>query len=735
MQRLLQRLAWRNLSIQAKVGLLFVLQIGLITLMGLSSFAALRFVQRQTGQTVNTSLEMRTIAQELQIDLDALQRLEQRTVENVGQPQYTFDPLTGRTQHAELVTSMSANLRRLEELSEALPPSEVNRQIGKQIADLRATLEESPEQYDETVGLVNALVQSQTGALVVLEDFGRSLQFWATSEQDSQLVSLVATTRLAERDYRISQDVNSLTFLRGRANDLSVYYETSLAMAGTPPELEAALYRYLTQIEVVINLLKEANLSRDRSQFALDSMRDSTARLTRLTETLAQDSLLSMERANRTANTILLAGVLVAVVLGAGITTLMGRGFARSFGDLITAAAKLESGDFNVRAPIRGDDEFSRLARSFNAMAVQLEGLVSGLEQRVAERTRDLNIVAEVSQAVVAMRDPRDLMNEVVEMIRDRFDFYHAQVFLIDAEGVNAELIASTGAAGRELLTRKHYLPVGSQSVIGQVTAYGEPVIARDTDTSAIHRRNELLPETRSEMALPMRIGQQVIGALDVQSTRPNAFDSENVGVFQLMADQLAIGLENARLFARYNAALEEVQAMSRRQTAQNWEEYRAQRIDSPLRFQLVGDGVTEASGDDPAPTPLEEAIRQGKLIALQDNGGDAISVAVPIRVRGEVIGALGFGGESIGDLTGDDLALVQAVVERVGLALENRRLFEQTQRQARREQLVNEITAKVVGSTDIDHILKTTVEELGRVLRAPQTTVQLKGGGITLDE
>jgi GAF domain-containing protein len=291
---------------------------------------------------------------------------------------------------------------------------------------------------------------------------------------------------------------------------------------------------------------------------------------------------------------------------------------------------------------------------------------------------------------------------------------------LIDPTGTQAELVASTGEAGRDLLALRHSLPVGSQSVIGQVTASGEAVVVGDVGTSAIHRPNPLLPDTSAELALPLRLGKRVIGALDVQSTKPYSFDDQDVMVLQTIADQLVVALENARLFEEAQSALAEVEVLDRRLTAQSWAAYTAQHDRAAEPISWLDQPELDQSSE-----PLAHAIQSGQLVT-DDDGGD-IDLAVPIKVRGQVIGAFGFGGQRLRSLSDDDLVLVQAVAERVGLALENMRLFEQTQRQAQREQLVNQITAKIVGSTDVNDILQTTIRELGRVLNAPLTSVQLR--------
>jgi GAF domain-containing protein len=200
------------------------------------------------------------------------------------------------------------------------------------------------------------------------------------------------------------------------------------------------------------------------------------------------------------------------------------------------------------------------------------------------------------------------------------------------------------------------------------------------------------------------------------------------VAVFQIMADQLAIALENTRLLGRLQNAERSLEAFQQRVTREAWETYQESRDpDSPIAFRFSEDKVEPHRAA--APAPLAEAILSGQLTTA-DNAENEIGLAIPIRVRGEVIGAFGFGGDALQNLSAEDIALAEAVVNRVGLALENIRLVEQTARRAEREQIVNEITAKIVGSTDIDFILQTTVKELGRVLRAPQTSVQLRREG-----
>ncbi|MBN1976275.1 MAG: PAS domain S-box protein [Anaerolineae bacterium] len=195
----------------------------------------------------------------------------------------------------------------------------------------------------------------------------------------------------------------------------------------------------------------------------------------------------------------------------------------------------------------------------------QVQRHAEGLEQRVTERTRDLErrtaqlqVAAEVARDATTAHDLNDLLNSAVELIRGRFGFYHAGIFLIDRAGKYAVLRAATGEAGRQMLEHGHKLKVGEIGIVGYVTGSGQPRISLDVDADAAHFVNPFLPETRSEMALPLKVGGRTIGALDVQSVHEAAFGDDDVAALQIMADQLAVAIERTRLFAQAQAALEE---------------------------------------------------------------------------------------------------------------------------------------------------------------------------------
>ena len=352
--------------------------------------------------------------------------------------------------------------------------------------------------------------------------------------------------------------------------------------------------------------------------------------------------------------------------------------------------------------------------------------------REMAAASNRLRVTARISQTAVATLDLETMLSEVVERIRSEFNLYHVQIFLIDEAREYAVLQASTGAAGQSLLDRGHRLAVGSLSVIGQVTAIAKPLIALDTDPR--HRRNQFLPATRTELALPLMVGDTVIGALDVQSTRPHAFTEEDVEAFRVMANQLAATIENARLFAEQQrraeesqallrearASLAEVERLNRRLVRQAWDEY----------LEARGQEVVGITLENNQPR-LDTAWTPGLALAATENRttinrqGSRTYVSVPLRFGGEVIGALevevppALSPAEVVDVT-------HAVATRLALTVQNVRLLEQSQRQAQYEYQLGEIAAQLQSQLPVDEMLSAAVGELGRALGADRASIRL---------
>ncbi len=396
------------------------------------------------------------------------------------------------------------------------------------------------------------------------------------------------------------------------------------------------------------------------------------------------------------------------------------------------AMLRLGEGDFTAQVTgVDRHDEIGTLARGIVSVRQQVLQTIDDLEQRLADRVRDLQATQEVSRYAATQRDLQRLMTDVVNLIVNSFsNIYHAQIFLIDADGRYAVLRASTGQAGETLLRRGHRLAVGSTSIIGMVTGEGRVIVERDTTTSTVHRANEFLPETRSELAIPLRIGNTIIGALDVQSKQDNTFFEDQVTLLQIMADQLAISVDNARLYQDSLSQLERLNKTSQTQTYEGWREHMRNQRRNVL---------TARSGNIALNTEnlRQQALQTGEMAVGELTAANTVPVVVPVRLRGQILGVVEWELPQV-DFNYEKLLLAEELVNRLAVSLDNARLFEESQRTVERERVVNSITAKFSTQTDIDQILQTAVREVGQVLHVPEVNIRLTlgaaGGSMTDD-
>jgi GAF domain-containing protein len=362
----------------------------------------------------------------------------------------------------------------------------------------------------------------------------------------------------------------------------------------------------------------------------------------------------------------------------------------------------------------------AEMNRELQASRDELRARARQLERRAGQ----LRAAAEITRDTTVARGQDELLNRAVNMIRQRFSFYYAGVFLIDESGEWAVLKAATGDAGRQLLEQGHRLRVGKSGIVGYVAFTGEPRIALDVGADAVHFRNLLLPETRSEMALPLRIGRRVVGALDVQSWEEAAFDEEDASVLQTIADQLAVAIENARLLQEMQQTMHELEVASRRYTRETWQI----GAEQPMGYRYRGTDIESAAEQLPE---ARQAWSEGRSVITavrSEEGGDRDTVsaaAIPIKLRGQVIGVLNLRSskESISPRT---VAQVEEVADRLAMALENARLLEETERRARREQMLGELTARFTQSLDMDTLLRAAVRELGQLPNVAEASVHV---------
>jgi len=429
------------------------------------------------------------------------------------------------------------------------------------------------------------------------------------------------------------------------------------------------------------------------------------------------------------------ASVLVGALAAVGASLWLSRNIAMPLTDLAETATQIAAGDLDQNARVEREDEIGTLAQAFNSMKGQLRDLIAGLEQRVTDRTRELErrshyleASAQVSHASASILETQPLMQQVVELIREQFGLYYVGLFLVEQAGGGigddwAVLRAGTGGAGQAMMARGHRHKIG-QGMIGWSIAHAEPRIALEAEEDVVRLASPELPDTRSEAALPLRSRGQVLGALTVQHTEPGAFDQDTLVVLQIMADQVAVALDNARLFAEHQQALVAAQRAYGELSRTAWLEILHTRPDLGIRSDQRG--VTSAS--DIWRPEMEQALDMGHTI--RGNGGDNDGrrvLAVPITVRGQVIGVLDTYKPAQGsDWAEEEVNLLEAIADQVGEALESARLYQETQRRAAREQAIRHVTERMRRSVDVESILQNTVAELAKALGAPRAYIRL---------
>ena len=721
---------WRRLGINTKFRAIFGLVLALILLMAITNYVSLALLRRRTEREIIASMEIQALVLEMDRGLQ-----EARVLQRDFFLRYPTEGLTAaREAYAlEAVKKLSQVVTLSAELQQRLVGTEVSSALEPYDVDVNLYLSAAArfaETFLESVDLVTSLAAPETGLEAQLQQNSRGLQETLEATGDRSLLELYNDLRAFEREYLSSRQrpqmqsaLNVAFQLREAINSA----ETLTAEAQT--QALSYLDTYETLAREIVALDAEIQGKFNDFDLQAQAVDPISARLIRTAETEVAQARARIAQANQLAAIILIGVVAVAVLLVALAIRLINASVTRNVVKLTAAVGQWQAGDLSTSVQIESGDELGVLAKAFNAMASQLQALIGSLERRVSERTRDLELrsayleaSAEVGRAVVSILDADKLIDQVVDLTCTRFGLYYVGLFLVDEMGEWAELRAGTGKAGRQMLSEEHRLKVGGRSMIGQCVARGEARIALDVGEEAVHFDNPLLPETRSEAALPLRSRGHVFGAITVQSAQPAAFDEDVITVLQTMADQVAVALDNARLFAEIEDALEAARRASGELSREAWEELLRRRRD--LGFHSDERGVIRT--EQIWRPEMEQALRKREVVVHDAEEGNR-PLAVPIRVRGEVIGVLDtYKPGQAGEWDEEEIGMLETLVEQLGVALEGARLFEDTQRRAARERVVSEVTDRMRETLDSDAVLKTAVEDIRQALNVPEMTISL---------
>ncbi len=452
--------------------------------------------------------------------------------------------------------------------------------------------------------------------------------------------------------------------------------------------------------------------------------------------------------------------IFIALLLALVATFVFTKGVTDPMVNLAKTAEEIAAGDLNREAAIERDDEVGDLAIAFNSMTSQLRHLIANLEQRVIARTKRLEIVAALSERLTAILDFDQLLFELVNQVKDNFGYYHVHVYITDEEKQTLVMTAGAGEAGRKMKEQRHTISLdASASLVARAARSKEIVRVDNVRKDPEWLPNPLLPDTHSEMAVPIYVDGKVVGVLDVQESEIAGLDESDANLLRSLANQVAVAIRNARLFEQVETELTEVRVLQQQYVAQAWDRNRVLRrgigrvqfsagtnpaLDEALisrfrQYAIAQNGLavvsladeqedreTERQGD-------KETGRQGEAetetqkLETQNPKSETRALLAPVKLHNTAVGDLqlhGFEGDR--QWTDSELALIEAVIDQVAQSAESMRLFEETQERANRERLIEEVSNKMRSAPNMEALMKITVDQLAKVLGTGRTFIRL---------
>jgi GAF domain-containing protein len=358
----------------------------------------------------------------------------------------------------------------------------------------------------------------------------------------------------------------------------------------------------------------------------------------------------------------------------------------------------------------------------------QLQIRSHDLEEEIQQRTQSLQIRAlqlqtsvDIAKLSSEMSTPEELMSRVVELIPERFHYYHASIFLIDETGIWAQLVAGTGEIGNRMLSHRHRLAVGSASIIGWVIANRQPRIVLNVHDDPFYFKNPLLPETLSEMAFPLIFEDRLLGALDIQSDELNAFSEEDIHTMEAIAAELAIAIDSSQAKRVMMQQLARIDQAQRGQTRDAWGRLIASGI--PGYIHVDANGIEDHPQEKQGFTLLDEASEKADTVVASSGR----ELAVPIIVRGEVVATIGARrADDVGEWSSDDIALMEAVAGQAALSLENARQRADEQRRVAELEVLNRVSQAVSQMLRLDSLYRVMHSQVNQVFGDTNLSIAL---------
>ena len=429
----------------------------------------------------------------------------------------------------------------------------------------------------------------------------------------------------------------------------------------------------------------------------------------------------------QTAQVGLIRLYILLAILGSAIasffflTFLFSRSVLTPVDDLRTAISSFQLGQQAILLKDENPDELGVLIRELNQFTQQLAQTHQALEDRVNQRTQalayrvfHLQAAAELARNTTSISDLDSLLDRAVQLLKDRFDLSFAGIFLVDSENQYAILRAGTGSIGRDLKIQGYRISMGEVGLVGSVIASGEARVINNVEDDFNYFKSSHLAETRSQAVLPFKIGDQVIGALDLHSLKMDVFDVGIMAVLQIMADQLTVAIQNAGLFADLQARIAETRMLYQRYAQESWSASRLGEISSGYEYDMIGISPMQ----EPISAEIWKKLRNGNPVLAdvnnRSNGQTRSILYAPLMMYNQLIGVIGLEDTLVNrNWTDEEIAVLQTITNQIALALDNSRLLEETQRRSDHIRLLQEVTSIAASQAQLSGLLNAVVIKL----------------------
>ncbi|MGD8856738.1 MAG: GAF domain-containing protein [Chloroflexota bacterium] len=547
-------------SIRTQIILGFGLILGLTLVIVVINFFALQIVRSGIEATVDEAGRVRELSQAIQNEFLLARQQEQLFLDNWRGLGYEEAFKRHVIQNDRFVNRARTNLAALEALLGSTTAARY-----RYVSDEAAALTPAMASYQEAFGATVNRIQERSRAggqearlqesLIELEDSAGQLR---NSNELNRVVVQMSANEQAFFNTGEQQYIDQTRLLALRAKDLlnnTAQLSWAYSDLARPNTLED-IDQHMVAFQELVVLENDIGIN----TAIADEVTDAVAQRT---ETIRQEGIEGLEQARQdlqqaTVGSIVVAAVFGLIALAAGIITalLLARRIIGPLTELTRAAQSIGEGNLEYRVSITGQDEFATLATVFNQMAGQLHNLIGSLERLVAERTRALTTSFRVSRRLSRILDQNQLVSEVVEQVRSAFDYYHVHIYLFNEDKSQLIMVGGTGNAGRAMLAAGHRIERG-RGLVGRAAESRRAVIVSDVTRDPGWLANPLLPNTRSEIATPIILGDEVLGVLDVQQDVRGGLTRADAELLQSIANQVAIALRNAELYQYAQQAAE----------------------------------------------------------------------------------------------------------------------------------------------------------------------------------